>query len=81
MVKEKKPIAKKTTKKPAPKRTPSKRKAKKSVQKEIPTWVRYLLYVLVIIVFVSYLSLEDTIIVPGSSGMFVFLMFIGIPAI
>ena len=53
MVKEKKPIAKKTTKKPAPKRTPSKRKAKKSVQKEIPTWVRYLLYVLVIIVFVS----------------------------
>ena len=31
MVKEKKPIAKKTTKKPAPKRTPSKRKAKKSV--------------------------------------------------
>ena len=54
MVKEKKPIAKKTTKKPAPKHTPSKRnKAKKSVQKEIPTWVRYLLYVLVIIVFVS----------------------------
>ena len=53
MVKEKKPIAKKTTKKPAPKRTPSKRKAKKFVQKEIPTWVRYLLYVLVIIVFVS----------------------------
>ena len=53
MVKEKKPIAKKTTKKPAPKRTPSKGKAKKSVQKEIPTWVRYLLYVLVIIVFVS----------------------------
>ena len=53
MVKEKKPIAKKTTKKPAPKRIPSKRKAKKSVQKEIPTWVRYLLYVLVIIVFVS----------------------------
>ena len=53
MVKEKKPIAKKTTKKPVPKRTPSKRKAKKSVQKEIPTWVRYLLYVLVIIVFVS----------------------------
>lgn len=53
MVKEKKPIAKKTTKKPATKRTPSKRKAKKSVQKEIPTWVRYLLYVLVIIVFVS----------------------------
>ncbi len=53
MVKEKKPIAKKTTKKPAPKRTPSKRKAKKSVQKEIPAWVRYLLYVLVIIVFVS----------------------------
>ena len=53
MVKEKKPIAKKTTKKPAPKRTPSKRKAKKSVQKEIPTWVRYLLYVLVIIVFMS----------------------------
>ena len=53
MVKEKKPIAKKTTKKPAPKRTPSKRKAKKSIQKEIPTWVRYLLYVLVIIVFVS----------------------------
>ena len=53
MVKEKKPIAKKTTKKPAPKRTPSKRKAKKTVQKEIPTWVRYLLYVLVIVVFVS----------------------------
>ena len=53
MVKEKKPIAKKTTKKPAPKRTPSKGKAKKSVQTEIPTWVRYLLYVLVIIVFVS----------------------------
>ena len=53
MVKEKKPIAKKTTKKPAAKRTPSKRKAKKSVQKEIPTWVRYLLYVLVIVVFVS----------------------------
>ena len=53
MVKEKKVTAKKPTKKPASKRTPSKRKAKKVIQKEIPAWVRYLLYVLVIVVFVS----------------------------
>ena len=53
MVKEKKTTAKKPTKKPASKRTPSKRKAKKVIQKEIPAWVRYLLYVLVIVVFVS----------------------------
>ena len=53
MVKEKKATVKKTTKKPASKRAPSKRKAKKMIQKEIPAWVRYLLYVLVIVVFVS----------------------------
>ena len=53
MVKEKKATVKKPTKKPASKRAPSKRKAKKMIQKEIPAWVRYLLYVLVIVVFVS----------------------------
>ena len=53
MVKEKKATVKKPTKKPASKRAPSKRKAKKVIQKEIPAWVRYLLYVLVIAVFVS----------------------------
>ena len=53
MVKEKKATVKKPTKKLASKRTPSKRKAKKVIQKEIPAWVRYLLYVLVIVVFVS----------------------------
>lgn len=53
MVKEKKATVKKPTKKPASKRAPSKRKAKKVIQKEIPAWVRYLLYVLVIVVFVS----------------------------
>ena len=53
MVKEKKTTVKKPTKKPASKRAPSKRKAKKVIQKEIPAWVRYLLYVLVIVVFVS----------------------------
>ena len=53
MVKEKKATVKKPTKKPASKRVPSKRKAKKVIQKEIPAWVRYLLYVLVIVVFVS----------------------------
>ena len=53
MVKEKKATVKKPTKKPTSKRAPSKRKAKKVIQKEIPAWVRYLLYVLVIVVFVS----------------------------
>jgi len=53
MVKEKKATVKKPTKKPASKRAPSKRKVKKVIQKEIPAWVRYLLYVLVIVVFVS----------------------------
>ena len=53
MVKEKKATVKKPTKKPASKRAPSKRKAKKVIQKEIPAWVRYLLYVLVSVVFVS----------------------------
>ena len=53
MVKEKKPIAKKTTKKPAPKRTPSKRKAKKTIHKEVPAWARYLLGILVVVVFVT----------------------------
>ena len=53
MVKEKKVIAKKTTKKPAPKRTPFKRKASRKVKKEMPAWVRYLLALLVVVVFVS----------------------------
>lgn len=53
MVKEKKITTKKPTRKPAPKRTPSKRKAKKVIQKEIPAWARYLLGLLVVIVFVS----------------------------
>ena len=52
MVKEKKITTKKPTRKPAPKRTPSKRKAKKVIQKEIPAWARYLLGLLVVIVFV-----------------------------
>ena len=53
MVKDKKIPAKKPTRKPAPKRTPSKRKAKKTIHKEIPAWARYLLGLLVVIVFVS----------------------------
>lgn len=53
MVKDKKIPAKKPTRKPAPKRTPSKRKAKKAIHKEIPAWARYLLAMLVVVVFVS----------------------------
>lgn len=53
MVKEKKVTPKKPTRKPAPKRVPSKRKAKKVIQKEIPAWARYLLGLLVVVVFVS----------------------------
>lgn len=53
MVKEKKVTAKKPAKKPAPKRTPSKRKAKKTIHKEIPAWTRYLLGILVVVVFVT----------------------------
>ena len=53
MVKEKKVTAKKPAKKPAPKRTPSKRKAKKTIHKEVPAWVRYLLGILVVVVFVT----------------------------
>ena len=53
MVKEKKITTKKPTRKPSPKRTSSKRKAKKVIQKEIPAWARYLLGLLVVIVFVS----------------------------
>ena len=53
MVKEKKVTAKKPAKKPAPKRTPSKRKAKKTIHKEVPVWARYLLGILVVVVFVT----------------------------
>lgn len=53
MVKDKKIPAKKPTRKPAPKRAPSKRKAKKAMHKEIPAWARYLLAMLVVVVFVS----------------------------
>ena len=53
MVKDKKIPAKKPTRKPAPKRAPSKRKAKKTIHKEIPAWARYLLGLVVVIVFVS----------------------------
>ena len=53
MVKDKKIPAKKPTRKLAPKRAPSKRKAKKTIHKEIPAWARYLLGLLVVIVFVS----------------------------
>ena len=53
MVKDKKIPAKKPTRKPAPKRAPSKRKAKKTIRKEIPAWARYLLGLLVVVVFVS----------------------------
>lgn len=53
MVKDKKIPAKKPTRKPAPKRAPSKRKAKKAIHKEIPAWARYLLAMLVVVVFVS----------------------------
>lgn len=53
MVKEKKVTAKKPAKKPAPKRTPSKRKAKKTIHKEVPAWARYLLGILVVVVFVT----------------------------
>ena len=53
MVKDKKIPAKKPTRKPAPKRAPSKRKAKKTIHKEIPAWARYLLGLLVVVVFVS----------------------------
>ena len=53
MVKDKKIPAKKPTRKPAPKRAPSKRKAKKTIHQEIPAWARYLLGLLVVIVFVS----------------------------
>lgn len=44
---------KKQIKKTLPKQTQPKRKAKKKTVKELPSWCRYLLYVLVIIVFVS----------------------------
>lgn len=44
---------KKQVKKTLPKQTQPKRKAKKKTVKELPSWCRYLLYVLVIIVFVS----------------------------
>jgi len=53
MVKDKKVTAKKPTRKPAPKRTPIKRKAKKTIQKEMPAWARYLLALMVVVVFVS----------------------------
>ena len=53
MVKEKKVTVKKPAKKPAPKRTPSKRKAKKTIHKEVPAWARYLLGILVVVVFVT----------------------------
>ena len=53
MVKDKKIPAKKPTRKPAPKRAPSKRKAKKTIHKEMPAWARYLLGLLVVVVFVS----------------------------
>lgn len=53
MVKEKQVTAKKPAKKPAPKRAPSKRKAKKTIHKEVPAWARYLLGILVVVVFVS----------------------------
>lgn len=53
MVKEKKVTAKKPAKKPASKRTPSKRKAKKTIHKEVPAWARYLLGILVVVVFVT----------------------------
>jgi len=53
MVKEKKVTAKKPAKKPAPKRTPSKRKTKKTIHKEVPAWARYLLGILVVVVFVT----------------------------
>lgn len=53
MVKEKKVTAKKPAKKPAPKRNPSKRKAKKTIHKEVPAWARYLLGILVVVVFVT----------------------------
>ena len=44
---------KKQIKKTLPKQPQPKRKAKKKTVKELPSWCRYLLYVLVIIVFVS----------------------------
>lgn len=44
---------KKQIKKTLPKQAQPKRKAKKKTVKELPSWCRYLLYVLVIIVFVS----------------------------
>lgn len=44
---------KKQIKKTLPKQTQPKRKVKKKTVKELPSWCRYLLYVLVIIVFVS----------------------------
>ena len=53
MVKEKQVTAKKPAKKPAPKRAPSQRKASKITKKEMPAWVRYLLALLVVVVFVS----------------------------
>ena len=53
MVKEKQVTAKKPAKKPAPKRAPSKRKAKKTIHKEVPAWARYLLGILVVVVFVT----------------------------
>lgn len=53
MVKEKKVTTKKATRKSAPKRAPSKRKAKKVIRREVPAWVRYLLGLLVVVVFVS----------------------------
>ena len=53
MVKTTKVTDKKTSKKPSPKRAASKRKAKKTPRKEIPAWARYLLGLLIVVVFVS----------------------------
>lgn len=54
-VKEKKIKAKNPVGKSAPKKrtATTRKKAKKKISKEVPTWVRYLLYLLVIAVFVS----------------------------
>ncbi len=53
MVKTTKVTDKKTSKKPSPKRAASERKAKKTPRKEIPAWARYLLGLLIVVVFVS----------------------------
>lgn len=51
-VKEKKVIEKKQNRKSAVKRTSTGRKRKKAVKKEVPAWTRYLLGLLVVVVFV-----------------------------